>query len=137
MQDVQGLILRFQSYLLKMNEQDASRQALTDVLNRAEESVIESRDAIQNLRTNPIAVVQLADAFGEYSETLSFLSDARVVVESDSNSMEECELDAEEDSSRSEKKRSVMPFSMLKQLRSGFASSAVSSRREYQLKMTV
>ena len=96
LQDVQGLILRFQSYLLKMDEQDASRQALTDVLNRAEESVIESRDAIQNLRTNPIAVVQLADAFGEYSETLSFLSDARVVVESDSNSMEECELDAEE-----------------------------------------
>ena len=96
LQNVQGLILRFQSYLLEMDEQNARRQALTDVLNHAEESVIESRDAIQNLRTNPIAAVQLADAFGEYSETLSFLSDARVVVESDSNSMEGCELDAEE-----------------------------------------
>ncbi|MDE1156640.1 MAG: two-component regulator propeller domain-containing protein [Acidobacteriaceae bacterium] len=96
LQDIQGLILRFQSYLLQMGAEDGKRQALTAILNRAEESVIDSRDAIQDLRTNPIDVAQLADAFGEYAEELSFLSHARAVVESDTAALAEHDFDVEE-----------------------------------------
>ena len=96
LQELQGLILRFQSYVLQMDEKDERRETLTAILNQAEESIVNSRDAIQNLRANPIEVSHLAEAFGEYAEQLSFLSSARVLVESDSEFFADCDLDAEE-----------------------------------------
>lgn len=96
LQDLQGLILRFQSFVLQMDDEDKRRETLTTILNRAEETVITSRDAIQNLRANPIEVAELGDALGEYAERLSFLSHARVVIESDTEFLGQCDLDAEE-----------------------------------------
>ena len=96
LQDLQGLILRFQSFVLQMEDKDERRETLTAILNRAEETVVSSRDAIQNLRANPMEPAQLAEAFGEYAEELSFLSNARAVIESDTEFLADCDLDAEE-----------------------------------------
>lgn len=96
LQDLQGLILRFQSYLLLLDEADPKRAMLIASLNRAEDALIQSRDAIQDMRSRPLQLSDLPDAFGEYAEELSFLSSAKVLVEGDVPAIDDCELDAAE-----------------------------------------
>jgi signal transduction histidine kinase len=96
LQDLQGLILRFQSYLLLLDEADPKRSMLIASLNRAEGALVQGRDAIQDMRTRPLQLNDLPDAFGEYGEELSFLSNAKVLIEGDVPNVDDCELDAEE-----------------------------------------
>jgi PAS domain S-box-containing protein len=62
LQSLQGLMLRFQAVrnMLPRRPEDAMR-ALDGALTRADQALTESRDAIQGLRSAPIAAIDLAD----------------------------------------------------------------------------
>ncbi|WP_263411417.1 sensor histidine kinase [Terriglobus tenax] len=96
LQDIQGLILRFQAYLLRLPGDDQNHHALAVSLRQAEESLVESRDAIHEIRTRPLELRDLPDALGEFADEMAFLSDATVLVEGDAAALAGCQLDAEE-----------------------------------------
>ena len=62
LQSLQGLMLRFQAArnMLPRRPEDAMR-ALDGALTRADQAIAEGRDAIQGLRTAPVAPIDLAD----------------------------------------------------------------------------
>jgi signal transduction histidine kinase/ligand-binding sensor domain-containing protein len=69
LQSFQGLMLRFQSVrdLLPTHPARAV-EALDGALNRADEAIVEGRDAIQNLRSSTTAVTELAQAMTAWAE---------------------------------------------------------------------
>jgi signal transduction histidine kinase/ligand-binding sensor domain-containing protein len=69
LQSFLGLMLRFQSArdLLPAHPARAA-EALDGALDRADQAVVESRDAIQNLRSSTIAVTDLAQAITSWAE---------------------------------------------------------------------
>jgi signal transduction histidine kinase/ligand-binding sensor domain-containing protein len=72
LQSFQGLMLRFQSVrdLLPANPSKAA-EALDGALNRADQAIVESRDAIQNLRSSTPAVTELAQSITALAEELA------------------------------------------------------------------
>jgi signal transduction histidine kinase/ligand-binding sensor domain-containing protein len=72
LQSFQGLMLRFQSArdLLPTNPQKAA-DALDGALDRADQAIVEGRDAIQNLRAAPGAPNELAQALTTLAEELT------------------------------------------------------------------
>ena len=69
LQSFQGLMLRFQSArdLLPAHPARAV-EALDGALNRADQAIVEGRDAIQNLRSSTTAVTELAEAMTALAE---------------------------------------------------------------------
>ena len=69
LQSFQGLMLRFQSVrdLLPADPARAA-EALDGALNRADQAIVEGRDAIQNLRSSTTAVTELAQAMTALAE---------------------------------------------------------------------
>ncbi len=69
LQSFQGLMLRFQSVrdLLPAHPERAV-EALDGALNRADQAIVEGRDAIQNLRSSTTAVAELAQAIAALAE---------------------------------------------------------------------
>jgi signal transduction histidine kinase len=69
LQSFQGLMLRFQSVrdLLPANPARAV-EALDKALNRADQAIVEGRDAIQDLRSSTTAVPELAQAMAAWAE---------------------------------------------------------------------
>ena len=69
LQSFQGLMLRFQSVrdLLPAHPARAV-EALDGALNRADQAIVEGRDAIQNLRSSTTAVTELAQAMTALAE---------------------------------------------------------------------
>jgi signal transduction histidine kinase/ligand-binding sensor domain-containing protein len=96
LQDFQGLVLRFASVILRMPPNDSRREELTLVVAQVEKALIEGRDALQTLRTSPMRLTELAGAFRELAQDLSFLSTARVNVVVDDKALLDCEYDAQE-----------------------------------------
>ena len=89
LQSFHGLILRFQVArdMLPLNPEEAM-EALDDALSTADEAITESRDAIQNLRSEPVEPVDLAHLLTAMSEELADSQDLdppafRVTVEGD------------------------------------------------------
>jgi signal transduction histidine kinase len=72
LQSFQGLMLRFQSArdLLPAHPENAA-EALDEALDRADQAMVESRDAIQNLRSSTIVSNELAQAIATLAEELS------------------------------------------------------------------
>ena len=89
LQSFHGLILRFQVArdMLPLNPAEAM-EALDEALSTADEAITESRDAIQNLRSEPVEPVDLAHLLTAVSEELADSQDLdppafRVTVEGD------------------------------------------------------
>jgi PAS domain S-box-containing protein len=89
LQSFHGLILRFQVArdMLPLNPEEAM-QALDGALSMADEAITESRDAIQDLRSEPVEPVDLAHLLTAISEELAESQGAdpptfRVTVEGD------------------------------------------------------
>jgi signal transduction histidine kinase/ligand-binding sensor domain-containing protein len=78
LQSFQGLMLRFQSVrdLLPAHPARAV-EALDGALNRADQAIVEGRDAIQNLRSSTTAVTELAQAITEWAEDFAQGADGR------------------------------------------------------------
>jgi signal transduction histidine kinase len=72
LQSLHGLILRFQAVrnMLPRRPEDAMR-ALDAALTRADQALTESRDAIQDLRSEPVAPVDLANLLAEMGQELA------------------------------------------------------------------
>jgi len=72
LQSCQGLMLRFQTArdLLPAHPEKAA-EALDQALDRADQAIVESRDAIQNLRSSTIVSNELAQAIATLAEELS------------------------------------------------------------------
>jgi PAS domain S-box-containing protein len=72
LQSLQGLMLRFQAVrnMLPRRPEDAIR-ALDGALTRADQAIAESRDAIQGLRTAPVAPIDLADLLTAMGQELA------------------------------------------------------------------
>jgi PAS domain S-box-containing protein len=72
LQSLNGLILRFQAArnMLPRRPDDAMR-ILDGALTRADQAITESRDAIQGLRTAPVAPIDLADLMRAMGQELS------------------------------------------------------------------
>jgi len=69
LQSFQGLMLRFQSARdLLPGHPARAVEALDGALNRADEAIVEGRDAIQNLRSSTTAVTELAEAITALAE---------------------------------------------------------------------
>jgi PAS domain S-box-containing protein len=72
LQSLQGLMLRFQAVrnMLPRRPEDAMR-ALDGALTRADQALTESRDAIQGLRSAPVAAIDLADLLTAMGQELA------------------------------------------------------------------
>jgi signal transduction histidine kinase len=72
LQSLNGLILRFQAVrnMLPRRPDDAIR-ILDSALTRADQAIAESRDAIQGLRTSPVAPIDLADLLAAIGQEMS------------------------------------------------------------------
>lgn len=69
LQSFQGLMLRFQSVRDMLPARPAQAvEALDGALNRADQAIVEGRDAIQNLRSSTTAVTELAQAMTALAE---------------------------------------------------------------------
>jgi signal transduction histidine kinase len=77
LQSLNGLILRFQAArnMLPRRPEDAIR-LLDGALTRADQAIAESRDAIQGLRTAPVAPIDLADLLTAMGQELADSSEA-------------------------------------------------------------
>jgi signal transduction histidine kinase len=72
LQSFQGLMLRFQSARDLLPAQPAKAvEALDGALDRADQAIAEGRDAIQSLRSSPIASNELAQAIATFAEELN------------------------------------------------------------------
>jgi signal transduction histidine kinase len=72
LQSFQGLMLRFQSARdLLPGEPARAVEALEGALNRADQALVEGRDAIQNLRSSTIAGNELAHAIATLAQELT------------------------------------------------------------------
>jgi signal transduction histidine kinase/ligand-binding sensor domain-containing protein len=71
LQSVQGLILRFQSGVDRMPQDDPSRLALERSLDRAEEVLMEGRDRVNELRTPAGSGATLGESLARFGEELS------------------------------------------------------------------
>jgi signal transduction histidine kinase len=70
LQGLQGLILRFQAVSNRVAETEPVREQLNQVLTRADEVLIESRDRVKDLRTNDTQAVDLAAFFAAFGQAL-------------------------------------------------------------------
>jgi PAS domain S-box-containing protein len=77
LQSLNGLILRFQAArnMLPRRPEDAIR-ILDSALTRADQAIAESRDAIQGLRTAPVAPIDLADLLTAMGQELADAQEA-------------------------------------------------------------
>jgi signal transduction histidine kinase len=71
LQSVQGLILRFQSGVDRMPQDDPSRLALERSLDRAEEVLMEGRDRVNELRAPTGGSATLGEALARFGEELA------------------------------------------------------------------
>jgi signal transduction histidine kinase/ligand-binding sensor domain-containing protein len=77
LQSIQGVMLRFQSARNLLPAQPAKAvEALDAALDRADQAIVEGRDAIQNLRSSTIVVDELAHAITALAEELTSNSGA-------------------------------------------------------------
>ena len=93
LQDFQGMILRFAGATSQLPAEDFRRTELTSAITRAEMSLIEGRDALQEMRTSPMRLVELVGAFEEVAKDLAFLSPAKVEIRLDPHARPDCDCE--------------------------------------------
>ncbi|MDR0181958.1 sensor histidine kinase [Lysobacter arvi] len=84
LQSVHGLVLRFQSVANRIPKDDPIRAVLEQVMDRADEVIVEGRDRVRDLRAcAPQSALELPDAFARLGNELAQLHPANfsVVVE--------------------------------------------------------
>ena len=96
LQDMQGMVLNCESISIGLGAENVHGKNLSRIIHRAEQSISEGRDALQAIRTTPLAVSELMGAFQEVAHDLAFLSPARIEVTIDDGILLECPLDAPE-----------------------------------------
>lgn len=93
LQDFQGLILRFVGITAQVDSRLAP--SLDAAITQAQLSLIEGRDAIQEMRTVPVRMEDLPAALQEVAHDLNFLSAATVTICADQKTLASWDFDAE------------------------------------------
>src|SRR5207253_9144705 len=79
LQGFQGLMLRFQAVNDQLPEGKA-KEALEAALNRADQAIVEGREAIQNLRSSTIVTNELGEAIAALGEEFGGIGSPRLRV---------------------------------------------------------
>ncbi|MBT2744903.1 MULTISPECIES: triple tyrosine motif-containing protein [unclassified Lysobacter] len=71
LQGIQGLVLRFQAIANRLPQEDPTRTAMEQALDRADDVIAEGRDRVSDLRASMTTTPDLAEAFGRLGVELA------------------------------------------------------------------
>jgi signal transduction histidine kinase/ligand-binding sensor domain-containing protein len=71
LQGFQGLMLRLQAVMQQIPKQDPTHQMMEDVLDHADEVLLEGRERVQTLRTEALTVNELSEALALYGNEMA------------------------------------------------------------------